>query len=470
MIEYPESAKDARELEAMRGAELIYFVIPEAVLWSTVNIMAILDGPIDLDALKHRVKHTFLRFHRLRQRPVRKKKEFFWETVEAVDVEEHVRTLGEAMTQAEMNELLSKSMSTPLDISRPLWELVYVPRYEDGAAVILRIHHAYGDGRALQAIATSILESSREASLERLEALGATVEYKAVADAIRPPGVRRSKHPDEAAGSAARLLRGLRSFIRGVKKMAASFKKDHDTGFDDAPSAARVAAFSRPLSRARLRKASAQIDCTLNDFVLSGVAGAVRKHLEESGRDPALTRLTVVIPVDLHSPRSLKEMKQKGVLTNHLGTVSMQLPVAVADAAERARLVGRAMTESLEIQEALMQYKSLSSFHKMPQGLLVGMFHSQAHKMSGIVSNIAGPKQPYFMAGQRMRSWIFWVSAPQLAGAHLGVSVSHYMDEIRIGLTLPTNTGYDVRQLAEDMAAATEKLMESSLATAGISG
>jgi len=94
------------------------------------------------------------------------------------------------------------------------------------------------------------------------------------------------------------------------------------------------------------------------------------------------------------------------------------------------------------------------------------MFHSQAHKMSGIVSNIAGPKQPYFMAGQRMRSWIFWVSAPQLAGAHLGVSVSHYMDEIRIGLTLPTNTGYDVRQLAEDMAAATEKLMESSLATA----
>jgi hypothetical protein len=117
-----------------------------------------------------------------------------------------------------------------------------------------------------------------------------------------------------------------------------------------------------------------------------------------------------------------------------------------------------------------MQYKSLSSFHKMPQGLLVGMFHSQAHKMSGIVSNIAGPKQPYFMAGQRMRSWIFWVSAPQLAGAHLGVSVSHYMDEIRIGLTLPTNTGYDVRQLAEDMAAATEKLMESSLATAGISG
>jgi hypothetical protein len=44
------------------------------------------------------------------------------------------------------------------------------------------------------------------------------------------------------------------------------------------------------------------------------------------------------------------------------------------------------------------------------------------------------------------------------------------MDEIRIGLTLPTNTGYDVRQLAEDMAAATEKLMESSLATAGISG
>lgn len=455
----------------MRGAELIYFVIPEAVLWSTVNIMAILDGPIDLDVLKNRVMHTFLRFHRLRQRPVRKKKEFYWETVDSVHVEQHIRVIDvEGTTQAGMNALLSESMSTPLDISRPLWELVYVPRYEDGAAVILRIHHAYGDGRALQAIATSILEASPEASLQRLEVAGAPVRHKAVAESIRPPGMRRSKgySRNQATGFAARFTRGLRSYIRSMKKMAAAFQKDHHTGFDDAPSAERVAAFSRPLSRSRLRKASAQIECTLNDFVLSGIAGAVRNHLRQSGKDPAMTRLTVVIPVDLHSPRSLKEMKQKGVLTNHLGTVSMQLPIAVADGAERARIVERAMTESIESREPQMQYKSLSSFHKMPQGLLVRMFRSQAHKMSGIVSNIAGSKQPYYLAGQRMRSWLFWVSAPQLAGAHLGVSVSHYMDEIRIGLTLPTNTGYDVRQLVEDMAAETEKLMEQSLAAAGV--
>jgi diacylglycerol O-acyltransferase / wax synthase len=460
VIEYPQSAKPASELEAMRGAELIYFVIPEAALWSVVNIMAILDGPVDLDALKNRVMHAFLRFHRLQQRPVRKKKEFYWESVDSIDVEQHIRVVPEsaAGTQEAIETLIGESLSTVLDHSRPLWELLYVPRYETGSAVILRIHHAYGDGRSLQAIATSILESSSEASLERREVSSATIRHKAVADAIRPPTGRRSKGPGKG---------WFQTWVRSLRKMAASFKKDHDTGFDAAPSPERMAAFSRAMSRTQLRQTSANLQCTLNDFVLSGIAGAIRENLLRSGKDPGLTRLTVTIPVDLHSPRSLMEMKKKGVLTNHLGTVTMQLPIGVADGAERARIVGRAMTEAIESREPLMQYKSLSSFHKMPQSLLVRMFRSQAHKMSGIVSNIAGPKGAYYLAGQRMRSWIFWVSAPQLAGAHLGVSVSHYMDEIRIGLSLPVNAPYDVRRLAAEMADQTEALMEKASAVSG---
>lgn len=463
MIEYPQSTTDAARLEPMRGVELVYFVIPEAALWSVVHVLFILDGPVDFELLKHRVQQGWQRFERLRQKPVRKGKAFYWETVSAIDIDEHVKVVpaGVATTQEGLTAFLGSVLTTPLDPARPLWEVHYVPNYETGAAVVLRIHHAYGDGRSLQTIATSIIAPSPEESRQRIDVTQPTIRHQAVADAIRKPSIR--KGAPVPGGLFRQLLHRLRVRMRGIRKMCSSFKKDHDTGFDKIPSEQKSVAFSRVLSRSTLRTASAALQCTMNDLVLSGITGAIRNNLVRMGVDPAQTRMTVTIPVDLHSPRSLAAMHTSGILTNHLGTVSIQLPVSIADGAERARVVAKAMTESMESGEPLMQYKSLSSFHKMPQGLLVRMFRGQAHKTSGIISNLPGPKQPFYLAGEKINSWVFWVIAAQLAGSHVGVSVTHYMDDIRIGLTLPVNTGYDVQGLLEAMVVETEALAAQAL-------
>lgn len=465
-VEYPQSTTDVNQLEPMQGVELVYFVIPEAALWSVVHILFVLDGPLDFERLKNRVRHGYGHFHRLRQKPVRQGQRFFWENAGELRMDEHVKLIpaDKSRTKADIEALIGGWLSQPLDPSRPLWEVHYAPQYEGGAAVVLRIHHAYGDGRSLQTIATSIVATSAEESARELPPSDPSIRNQAVAAAIRPTASRRSQSRPE--GFFAHLWHRLRVRLRAYGKMMEAFKKDHDTGFSEVPSEQKAACFSRATSRARLREASTALGCTLNDLVLSGVSGALRNALLRQGVNPEQTRFTVSIPVDLHSPRSLIDMNKKGILTNHLGTVSVRLPIGVADGAERARLVARAMAEAMESGEALMQYKSLSGFHKMPQGLLVKVFRSQAHKLSGIISNLAGPKQPYFLCGQYVNSWLFWVVAAQLAGSHLGVSVTHYMDDVRVGVTLPMNAGYDVPALLEEMVAETERLADAALRSA----
>lgn len=459
MTEYPQSTTPLAELEPMRGVELVYFVIPEASLWSVVHVMFELDGPLDLDVLKHRVAHRYAQFERLCQRPVKVGKEFYWETTGPINIDQHIHVVPEGIagTRNQLETWLGGLLSTPLDPSRPLWEVRYIPQYEGRAAVVLRIHHAYGDGRSLQTIATGILAPSAEESLQRLEPLGTRVRHKAVADAIRPPSARRITYPPDE-GAIQRWLRRIRIRLRAIAKAFSAFRKDHDTGYTLHPSDAKVLACSRPMSRSQLRAAATAMQCTLNDLVLAGVSGALRNHLVALGQNPDRTRMTVSIPVDLHSPRSLAQMHKDGVLTNHLGTISIRLPVGLKDGASRAAAIAQTMRESMEAGEPLMQYKSFSSFHRMPQGMLIRMFRSQAHKQSGIISNLAGPKDPLFLAGRRIDAWYFWVIASQLAGCHLGVSITQYQDDVRLGLTLPANTGYDVRALVEAMVAETEAL------------
>lgn len=463
MTEYPQSTTPLAELEPMRGVELVYFVIPEASLWSVVHVMFELDGPLDLDILKHRVEHRYAQFERLNQRPVKVGKQFYWETTGPINIEQHVHVVpeGVAGTRDQLQTWLGGLLTTPLDPTRPLWEVRYIPHYEGRAAVVLRIHHAYGDGRSLQTIATGILASSAEESLQRLEPVGTRVRHKAVADTIRPPSARRLTYPPDE-GVIRRWIRRLRIRFRAIAKAFSAFQKDHDTGYTLQPSDAKILAFSRPLSRTRLRAAATSMQCTLNDLVLAGVSGALRRHLVTLGQNPDLTRMTVSIPVDLHSPRSLAQMHKQGVLTNHLGTVSIRLPVNLEDGAARAAAIAKTMQESMEAGEPLMQYKSFSSFHRMPQGMLIRMFRSQAHKQSGIISNLAGPRDPLFVAGRRIDAWYFWVIASQLAGCHLGVSITQYQDDVRLGLTLPANTGYDAGALVDAMVTETETLVTAA--------
>ena len=70
----------------------------------------------------------------------------------------HVALPGRA-GKKELQALVSRLASTPLDPARPLWQFHLVDNYDGGSALIARIHHCYADGIALVRVMLSMTDA-----------------------------------------------------------------------------------------------------------------------------------------------------------------------------------------------------------------------------------------------------------------------------------------------------------------------
>lgn len=55
-----------------------------------------------------------------------------------------------------------------------------------------------------------------------------------------------------------------------------------------------------------------------------------------------------------------------------------------------------------------------------------------AQRVSMVMTNVPGPEQPLWLAGQRMSGLMFWV--PQSGRVGLGISICSYAGEVRLGV------------------------------------
>src|SRR5262252_6630907 len=107
------------------------------------------------------IEKRFLNFRRFRQRPVELPGFAVWEDDAQFAIEHHVERValpGRAGTE-ELEALVSKLASTPLDPMRPLWQYHLVENFAGGSALIARIHHCYADGIALVRVLLSMTDA-----------------------------------------------------------------------------------------------------------------------------------------------------------------------------------------------------------------------------------------------------------------------------------------------------------------------
>ena len=115
-----------------------------------------------MSACKRIIERRFLSFPRFRQRPVQVPGMAYWETVPGFSIDDHVVSVslpGRAGTK-ELQKLVSRLASRPLDPARPWWQFHLVDNLEGGSALILRIHHCYADGIALVRVVMSMTDAA----------------------------------------------------------------------------------------------------------------------------------------------------------------------------------------------------------------------------------------------------------------------------------------------------------------------
>jgi hypothetical protein len=189
---------------------------------------------------------------------------------------------------------------TPLDPRHPLWQFHLVEDYEGGSALVARIHHCIGDGIALISVMMSITDGGsdppkrrkkprtrrRRRRLAQRRRAQALTELTAKAIGMYGGGKDARRHAGQPAAAAAGQHGHGAHRLQVVNDVAALalMPDDSPTLLKGKPKGRKVVAWSEPMPLDDVKTVGKGLGCTVNDVLLSCVAGAIGEYLLAQGR------------------------------------------------------------------------------------------------------------------------------------------------------------------------------------------
>jgi WS/DGAT/MGAT family acyltransferase len=358
------------------------------------------------------------------------------------DIERHVtRVPGDGVVdRAELDRIVARLMAEPLDRAHPLWHIGVVERLEqDSMALIWRVHHCLADGTTCVRIGSAILwgdapEPSPRAWEPDPPPSGARLLASGLADRVNVRGGHRPR-PLSSLGSLPRAGRVAGRELRG--------------GAARTPLATRVAtgrsvAFARvPLEECKQAGKAIADSVTVNDVVLSMIAGGVRSWLEQGGGDQR-SPVRVKVPVSLHDPG-----KDDG-RANHDSFFFVDLPVGEPDPSKRVLAISR------ETRERKLEHDAETLYH-LGTNPVVAHWAMSPRVFTFNVSNVRGPAEEVFVLGARVRELY---SLAEIAQHHaLRVAVMSLGGSLFFGFCATEEHSETVRVLADGVRGASDELL-----------
>jgi diacylglycerol O-acyltransferase / wax synthase len=443
-----------------------------------VNLMMIvgvwlLTPAIPIDALRERVADKLLKYDRFRQKVVPDAMGAQWVEDEQFDIEHHVvltaleRKAGQSERQA-LQHLCGELATTSLDARHPLWQFHLIETYEGGSAMVARIHHCIGDGIALMSVVMSITDGGHEPPKRRRKPVEDNPhEGDWLADAVLKPltditvkaigmygnGVAKSMdmlaNPD-AVGASLDMAKTGYQVVSDVAALAL-LADDSPTQLKGKPVGRKRVAWSEPLPLDEVKTVGKGLNCSINDVLLSCVAGAIGAYLRERGEDPAGKEIRAMVPVNL------RPLDQAWKLGNRFGLAPLVLPIGIENPIERVYAVHQRMSEMKGSYQPLLAFAVLAVsglFIKPVQDAILGMF---AKKATAVMTNVPGPAKPLQFCGSTLRQNMFWVPASGDIG--VGVSILSYGGGVQFGLIVDERLVPDPQQVIDRFAPEFEKLL-----------
>ena len=414
----------------------------ETVAGHTCKVI-VLDSPLDTGALRASIARRLDRAPQLSTRLGEIDGALWWVPDPQVDVTAHVveaPTAG-AVDEAGFRATVATIFAQHLDRSRPLWRIDVIPRLADGgSALIWRIHHALADGMTAMRMAGAVLWDEEPAARPRT------------------PGSRSRTRVPRAA-QPARHHR-LAALLAAAREAPQPWLR---SPFDGHVDGRRAVAFTAARLDELHRVAAASDGATVNDAVLTVVAGGLRRWIEaHHGR---LGAIRVKVPVSLHSlppsrppagagpasgsPAPGDDGAQPG---NRDSFFCLDLPLGSADPLERLATIRRATLIRKQEHDAQHLDAVLKGLARTPR-LSRFAEHVLAHPRSFAlnVSNVPGPRRAVQVLGIPVRALY---SLAEIGQHHaLRVAVVSLAGTLNVGLVADPTLLTDVDLLAADMQA-----------------
>ena len=390
-----------------------------------------------------------------------------WVVNDHIDFDYHVRPTRVPAPggRRELDQLIGEIASTPLDRSRPLWEMYVAEGLADNrVAIIHKVHHVLADG-----VASANQMAKAMAPFQPSEVMGMLEEP----DLARTRTAVLKAAGRDHVGLIRKLPRLMSETATGVSRVR---KRSKERG--EHPDLARNFAppdcfinhvvtpgrrfATAPLALADVKETGKHLGVTINDMVLAMSAGALRKLLlRYDGR--ADSPLIAGVPVSTDpSPARLAG--------NEFAYMTPSLPVHIDDPLERVRLTAMATSIAKENHQLLGPTLIPAWLSYLPPSLAPPMFRRQARRvesasvMNLTISNVPGPRERGHIEGAIV-SEIYSVG-PVVAGSGMNITVWSYVDQLAISVLTDDRTLDDPHEATDAMLDAFTEIRTA----AGITG
>lgn len=420
----------------------------------TITGVLTFGGPIDFRRFKELIEDRLLIHDRFRQKVVESPLGLgrpAWVEDDHFSLKAHLHhvALPEPKDQGALQEMVSDLMSTPLDRSRPLWQMHLIDDYQGGAAMVVRIHHCIADGIALIRLLFSLTDEEPDVpsvGLGGRKEPGARPGGGTLPEWILRQGMEMILNPSRVMELAQQGMTGA-----DILRRLLALPPDPRTVFHGALSVAKKAAWSRPIPLQDVKRVGKTFGATVNDVMLAAVSGALRHYILSRGEWFKGESLRAVVPVNL---RPMDEALEFG---NRFGLVFVDLPVGVQGPLDRLRVVQERMAELKASPQAGVVFGVLGLMGILGSELekvAVSIFSSKA---TMVLTNVPGPQKQLYLAGTPVKNIMFWV--PQSGGLGLGVSIFSYAGDVRVGVAVDASLVPDPETLVSYLHKEMETLL-----------
>lgn len=397
--------------------------------------LIVLGTPIKRTLFRETISERFASYERFRCLPVEGLSQAFWQRVEQFDIDDHVleAALPVPEGQHELQALVGSLASEPFAPGRPPWTFHVVEHFERGSAIVARVHHCYADGIALVQILLKLSENgptrrrTRHASADVSrhappDESGWIVQALDEARRLGEKGLHLALHPG-AMASAATHAGGLVQELAHISMLP----DDPPTRLKRPLCGVRRVAWGEALSLEEVKTIGRVLGCSVNDVLISTLAGALGQYLEAQGEAVEGLTLRASVPVDLRHT-----LGNTAPLGNCFGLVFVDLPIGVHHPLERLYGVRATMQAVKGSEQAMLTYGLLTALGTLPRPLEDFAMNLFSAKASLVASNLRGPQSALYIAGVPVQEILFWV--PQSGSIGMGVSMLSYCGRVHFGV------------------------------------
>jgi diacylglycerol O-acyltransferase len=385
-----------------------------------------------------------------------------WVDDESFDIDYHVRlsALPRPGDGGQLEEMFARVQAIPLDRDRPLWEMWFVDGLEhDRVGLIIKTHHALGDGIANVDLVLALVDVEREPPPDppapEFEPSAAPSSPELLVNST----AERLTRPVALGRSAFRSMSNPKQVRKTVTDAVASLNSLRVTA-GPASWNTVVGAHRRwvraDVSLAEVKEVCANTETTVNDVVLEICTDALRDFLLGHGEDVEGRTLKAMVPVSRRA-----DDEHGAVLGNRVSLIVADLPVDEDDPARRLERIHEQTSElkASGLADGIETVVSAAGEFAILAPRLAKRL-SQTAPMNLVITNIPGPPVSLYVRGAKVLRAYPYVEIIDNAG--LTIAVVSYEGNMSFGITADRDVLPDLQLLADGIEAGLGRLQTAT--------